>query len=456
MSQSQKARENWGSQIGFMLAGAGSAVGLANIWRFPYIVGQNGGAAFILLYLICVFLVGLPVFLTEVSIGRATQSSPYGAFAKIGGSNSWANIGRGLVYIGFIVSAFYSVIAGWITGYFFEALRGSLSNYQTTEETLSHYQSLIGNPYWTIGWHFIFMLISIAIVYTGVQKGIEKSSKWMMPLLLFILTGLVIRGFFSPNFTEGLKFLFYPDWTLLTPNAILIALGHAFFTLSLGQGTMITYGSYLSPKNSILKGCISIALIDTAIALLAGMAIFMFIASTRMEVSSGPALLFQTLPVAFAQLPGGYLIGLAFFFLVMLAAISSEISAIEPIVSYFIDEKGFSRKKAVIISGIGAFLLGIPCALSTNLLAHLTIYGKTFDDLLTFIVLNVLIPLGGGVSVILGAWYWGTHNLLQEIDRDEEKSLSKHPWLAYYLAFCLKYVTPVLIFIIFLHASELI
>ena len=246
------ARPTWGSRTGFIFAVAGSAVGLANIWRLPYIIGENGGSAFLIVYLLCLLLIGFPVFMAEMLIGRTTQTSPSGAFQKLGGSYAWSFVGKMTIITGFIVSSFYSAVAGWIFGYLLEAIKGSLSHFQVPSDAILHYTALIENPFWGLGFHFLFLFICVSVLYLGVRKGIERGNKIMMPCLLFVLVLLVIKGLTLPNASKGIHYLLSPDWSQLTPASIMIALGQAFFTLSLGQGTMVTYGSYLNKQDNLI------------------------------------------------------------------------------------------------------------------------------------------------------------------------------------------------------------
>ncbi|NGX43453.1 MAG: hypothetical protein K940chlam7_01750 [Chlamydiae bacterium] len=320
-------RPTWESRIGFIFAVAGSAVGLANIWRLPYIVGENGGAAFLIVYLLCLTFIGFPVFMSEMLIGRTSQTSPSGAFLKIGGSKSWSAIGKMTIMTGFIVSSFYSAVAGWILGYLIEAIRGNISHFEGTSHAIEHYTSLMGNPLWGLSFHFLFLLICLFVLYAGVQRGIERGNKIMMPCLLLVLLFLLIKGLTLPHAIDGVRYLLSPDWSELTPKAIVIALGQSFFTLSLGQGTMVTYGSYLDKNDNLIKSCFPVVVMDTLVALLAAVVVFSIAFAGGMKPDSGSGLIFHTLPFIFSQIPGGYFVAVMFFLLVVLAAITSQISA---------------------------------------------------------------------------------------------------------------------------------
>lgn len=434
-------REHWKSRAGFIFAALGSAVGLGSIWRFPYIVGENGGAAFILLYIFCLILIGFPVLLSEIIIGKSTQKSPSLAFRELSKSSRWQMAGKMTLITGFIISSFYSVVAGWGLGYFIQAISGNLMRIENSANASSTFVTFSSNPYWSIGFHGIFLLLSLGVLISGVKKGIEVGSKIMMPLLILVLFALVIKGLTMPSAIEGLKFLFSPDFSDFTPRVILMALGQAFFTLSLGQGTMITYGSYLAKKENVFNNCGIVVILNTLIALLMGVAIFTVIFSINISPTSGPALLFETLPLVFSQIPGGYYFGALFFLLVTIAALTSEVSALEPMISYLIDQKKMQRKKAVSLTVLGAFILGIPSALSFSLFKDV-LFGMSFFDLISFISVNILVPLGGFFAVVLVGWKTKKH--LAELVE------GKHETIKWYFTICTKYIAPLLILFILL------
>lgn len=447
-----KTRDSWGSRLGFIFAVAGSAIGLGNIWRFPYITGAHGGAAFVAVYLICLLLIGFPVLLSEILIGQSTQKTPGGAFQRLGRTKLWAMGGNMTIITGFLVSAFYSVVAGWIMGYLFEAISGQLTQFSSSQlQAKDHFEVLISKTEWTVGFHALFMFLSATVLYFGVRKGIERGNKIMMPMLFAILIFLVIRGLMMPNAMKGLTFLFSPDWSELTPAAIMIALGQSFFTLSIGQGTLVTYGSYLERDDNLVRDCVPVVVMDTLAALLSAVAIFTIVFSVGMEPDSGPGLLFQTLPVVFSQIPGGYFLGLLFFLLVFLAALSSEISALEPSIAYLIQEKGWTRPRAVIAVATGAFLVGVPSALSFSLLKDYTIGGYSILGLFEFVTTSILIPIGGFMAVILVGWRWGFNHALDALKEGCTDYFNQRPLLTKYLWFCIKFSAPILILLVFLH-----
>ena len=444
-------RGAWGSRIGYIFSVAGSAVGLANIRRFPYIVGQNGGGAFIILYLLCYLLIGFPVLMSEILIGRTTQTSPSGAFKQLGRS-CWGSAGKITILTGFFVSAFYSAVAGWILGYLVEAISGRASNFASAEAVIQHHEELMSSAWWGLSFHFCFILACIGVLFLGVRSGIERGNKIMMPMLFAILIFLAVQGLMMPNADAGLRFLLSPNWEALTPQAILIALGQAFFTLSLGQGTMVTYGSYLKRDENLIASCVPVVMMDTIVSLLSAVVIFTIVFSVGLEPDSGPGLIFHTLPWVFSQIAWGHGLAVMFFLLVMLAALTSEISALEPSIAYLIDEWGWKRSSAVAVCGLGAFLLGIPAALSYSVLKEYLIGGMSIINAMDYLATSILIPAGGLFAVLLVGWRWGIGNALIQLKTGAEQIFSRQPWISGYFWLCIKYVAPLLILAVFLNA----
>lgn len=445
-------REQWGSKIGFILAAAGSAIGLGNVWKFPYITGENGGAAFVFVYLICIAVIGIPILIAEILMGRSTHRNPVGAFKKLSGSRFWTAVGAMGVVAGFIILSFYSVVAGWSLGYIFESVRGVFTDLASASEAGEHFVMLTSKLWWIIGFHGLFFGITMWVVYAGVKNGIERMSKIMMPLLFLLLVVLVLRGLTLPGADKGLAFLWHPDWSKISGQAVLIALGHAFFTLSLGMGAMMTYGSYLSGRDSIPVASLQIVLLDTLIALLAGVAIFTAVFATGQDPAAGPGLIFHTLPVVFARMPGGYIFATLFFLLLTIAALTSTMSLLEVVVAYFVDELRWQRHRAVLVFGSITFLLGIPSALSFSLLAEARIFGLTFFDVADFLASNILLPLGGLFISIFVGWIWGFDKAVSRLKNGAEKLFERYAWRIDVWRFLLKYLSPVLIFLVLLHS----
>lgn len=430
-------REKWKSPWGFFLSAVGSAVGLMNIWKFPYIVGKYGGASFLILYLLCLFFVGLPLLISEIILGRATQANPPLAFEKLGGRN-WSYVGKGILLLGLMISSFYSVVAGKVFGYLVEAAFYPFQ-FQTIQDATLHYQQLESSHIWSIFFHAGFLSVCFLILYRGIRRGIEWGNRLMMPVLFFLLLFLTVRSFFFPQALKGLSFLFSPNWRGFSLEALMIALGHACFTLSVGQGTMITYGSYLSSRENIPLTTLSIACVDTIISLLISITLFATIFSVGLLPDSGPGLLFHTLPYVFSYLSGGYFLSIFFFFIVLLAAIGSEISVMEPCIAHLIDQWGWSRKKAVVSVVLIAFILGIPFTLSGRCLGWIDGVVSTF-----------FLPLSALLTICFVTWKWGILQASEEFFRGTTyRALSI--CRCYFICF-FKYVTPLsILFILFIH-----
>lgn len=452
MAQANSGREQWNSKIGFILAAAGSAIGLGNIWKFPYIAGEYGGASFILIYLICIAIIGLPVLIAEILLGRTTHRNPVGAFRALSKSKFWTGVGGMGVVSGFLILSFYTVIAGWAIGYIIEAISGNFAQFDTGALAAEHFNGLVTNLPWILGYFTLFTILTMVFVYLGIQKGIERGSKIMMPILLVLLFILMFRGITLEGADKGIEFLLYPDWSKINAQSILVALGHAFFTLSLGMGAMLTYGSYMSKKDSVPSAALQIIILDTVIALIAGVGIFTSVFAVGLDPSAGPGLIFHTIPAVFAQMPGGYLFSILFFVLLSIAALTSAISLLEVVVAYFVDELGWNRKKATISMGFVVFLLGLPSALSFNLIADYTIFGMNFFDLVDFLASNIFLPLGGFLIAIFVGYIWGFDKVLPNLREGAENLFDNYPNVISTWKFFLKYLSPVLIFIVLLHS----
>ena len=452
----EQQRENWGSKAGFVLAAAGSAIGLGNIWKFPYIAGENGGASFVLVYLICIAVIGLPVLIAEILIGRTTQRNPVGAFYKLSNSKFWASIGGMGVIAGFLILSFYAIIAGWSIGYVVEAINGNFFLFPEPAASADHFKNLVSDTSWIIGYLVFFMVLTMLIVFSGVQKGIERASKIMMPILFILLVILMIRGITLDGASKGLDFLWNPDWSKITANTILLALGHAFFTLSLGMGAMLTYGSYMSDKDSIPSAALQIVILDTLIALIAGTAIFTSVFSVGLDPAAGPGLIFHTLPGVFSKMPGGYIFSILFFISLTIAALTSSISLLEVVVSFFVDELKWKRHTAAVVLSLLIFALGVPSALSFNILSDVKIFDLDFFELVDFIASNILLPLGGLLISIFVAWIWGYEKVIPNLRKGAENFVDNHQRIVLAWKIFLKYFSPVLIFLVFLYSIGLL
>jgi len=435
-------RLQWGTRFGFILAAAGSAVGLGNIWKFPYITGIYGGGAFVIVYLVCVLLVGLPLMIAELMIGRRAQQNPVGAFQKLHYEGSpWRFTGWLGVASGFLILSFYSVISGYVLAYIIKSFQGFAGS---PDQIRSQFDVLEADPTMSILFHTIFMIMAIWIIAQGIQRGIEKFSKILMPLLLALLMALALHGLFNTEGgSEAISFLFRPDFSKLTAEAILSALGHAFFTLSLGMGAMITYGSYMKRDARIVRDAIVISFLDTAIALIAGIAIFSLVFAYGLEPDAGFGLIFKTLPVLFADT--GPIIAVAFFVMLFWAALTSAISLLEVVVSYFIDKRNWSRIKATVIMGGVIYALGILSAVSA---IKLPFRGENtgFLEIFDFITTNWMLPIGGLLTCIFAAW------VMNDLTRREEFGSSGFWYRA--LILTLKFVTPLAVLVTLLHGLK--
>lgn len=443
-------REQWSSKMGFILAAAGSAIGLGNIWKFPYIAGENGGAAFLFIYLICILSIGLPVLIAEVLIGRTTQRNPVGAFKKLTNNKFWSYVGKMGIITAFIILSFYSVVAGWAIGYIVESAKGAFQSFKEPAQAGEYFNSLLLQPEWNLFYLLVFILMSMFFVYFGVQKGIEKGSKIMMPLLFILLIILMIRGITLEGANEGLKFFFHPEWSKITSQTILLALGHAFFTLSLGMGVIMTYGSYMSNNDSIPGTSLSIIILDTVISVVAGVMIFTTVFAFGQDPAQGPGLIFHVIPVVFNQMPGGIFFAILFFILLALAALTSSISLIEVVVAYFVDEKKWKRQKAVIFTGVVGTLLAIPCSLSYNLMSEVKLFDSNFFDTLDFLASNILLPLGGFLLAIFVGYVWGLDKAVENLKIGSEKFFEKYPVSLFLWKIFIKYLAPLLMFFVLL------
>jgi len=441
-----KTRGNWGTRIGFIAAAAGSAVGLGNIWKFPYITGMYGGAAFVVVYLFFVILICIPVMNSELLIGRLTGKNPVGAFKELVPKSSWWIVGAMGILAGFIILSYYSVIGGWAVSYIFKS--GAYMAAGAGAEQANVFVNFITSPVAPIIWHAVFMAMCIGIVMAGIEKGIEKYSRILMPALVVLLLILILRSVTLPGAGKGLAFYLNPDFSKLSVEGILAALGQAFFSLSLGMGCMITYGSYLKKDSNIPTDSYWISGADTGIAFLAGLMIFPAVFAFGLEPGAGPGLTFITVPAVFASMGAvGHLFGIIFFMLLTVAAITSAISLLEVVCAYFIDEIKWNRKKATVIMGIIIFLLGIPSSLGQGVWSSVRILGgRDILDSLDFVASNILLPLGGFLMLIFIGWFWGTDKAIKAGNEGSKGPIT----LGNGYRFLVKYVAPIALFIVFL------
>jgi len=459
MSQSNPASGNdsgvsrglWSSRFAFILAATGSAVGLGNVWKFPYITGENGGGAFVLVYLLCIAVIGVPIMMAEIHIGRSGRHNPIGSMRLVAERNLSSPAWRISAVIGmiaaFVILSFYSVIGGWAASYIGHAAMGDFAG-GTAESVGNLFSDLLASPKQLLAWHTLFMALVILVVSRGLKGGLERAVTILM-LALFVLL-LIAVGYATTtgHFGEAVSFLFTPNFKALTINGVLIALGHAFFTLSLGMAIMMAYGSYLGRDVAVGRTAVTIALMDTVVALLAGLAIFPVVFANGLEASAGPGLIFQTLPLAFGNMPMGGLFGTLFFILLLFAAWTSGISLLEPVVEWVEENTNMERSGSAIFVGLLCWLLGIASILSLNVWADVApldmfarFEGKTIFDLLDFFTANILLPLSGLLTAIFVGWFVAKESLKADLELGEGTFAL---WLN-----LLRYVTPVAVVIVF-------
>lgn len=408
----------WSSRLAFVLAATGAAVGLGNIWKFPYIMGQNGGGAFVMVYLVCILLVATPILITEIMLGRRARRSPVLGMQALareeGASTAWSLLGWMGVIAGFLILSYYSVIMGWAIAYIERALAGSFTGLDGPA-IKAMFQSFTANPLELLFWHTLAMLITMLVVIRGVRAGLEAFTSLLMPLLFIILLILVGYGLSTGHFAEAIAFMFTPDFGKLSASAVVVAMGHAFFTLSIGMGTIMAYGSYMPERTPIVRTALIIVAADTLVALLAGLAIYPIVFANGLEPAAGPGLVFQTLPIAFGQMSFGVVFGALFFVALVLAAWTSSISMIEPAVAYLVESRGWSRVRAGVVLGLAAWALGLLTVLSFNRWAEVKLFGKNFFELLDFLTSNIMLPLGGLLLAVFATWFMRRSSTFEEL-----------------------------------------
>lgn len=433
-------RDKWSSKLGFVLAAAGSAIGLGNIWKFPYSVGTNGGGAYVALYIFFLVVIGIPLMLAAITLGRKTQLSVFGAYRSI--DKRWSFAGALAVLCGFVILAFYSTVGGWVLFYLKNALLGKL-NTTNPEELTNLFSNLMNSPKTLILYQGIFMILTMLIVVNGIKKGIESTSKVMMPALFLLLIIIAIRSVTLDGSIEGIKFLLVPDFSKINMDVAKNAMGQVFFSLSIGMGVMITYGSYLDKKVNLLSTAVSIPVLDTLAALIAGFATIPAVFALGFEVTEGPGLMFVTLPAVFASMPMGQVFCVAFFLLVIFASLTSSMSMLEICVSYFVDVKKKNRVKSTFILGFITFLLGIPASLSLGGGDIYKIGNLSIFDMYDKLTGNILLTTGGLLLCIFVGWVLTTKSAIEEIELSQVDFKLANTW-----SFLVKYIVPVGIFII--------
>lgn len=443
-------RAHWSSRWAYILATAGSAIGLGNIWKFPYMTGTNGGSAFVLIYLMCIAVIGIPLLMAETMLGRRGQENPVGSMRKMvneaGASKLWMVIGFIGISGAMIILSFYSVVAGWVLEYMLRSFSGFAGI--TNESAAAGFAGLLADPLRLIAWHTVFIVMTAAVVASGVTSGIERANKVMMPALFLIVVLLLVYGTVAGNMPAAFSFMFHFDLAEVKREVVLSAMGHSFFTLSLGMGAIMAYGSYLDRNTSIARTAFFVAFADTGIALMAGLAIFSIVFAQGLEPASGPGLILQTLPLAFSQMPFGAVVGPLFFILVVFAAWTSSISLIEPFAAFLIERFGIQRRSAVWGMALLAWLLGIAVALSFNEWSAFKLFDRGIFDLLDALTTHILMPLSGLLIALFVGWVMKRTHVAEEIALT---GWSLKLWL-----FVLRYVSPVAIAAIFLHVTGLV
>ncbi|MDQ7858151.1 MAG: sodium-dependent transporter [Armatimonadota bacterium] len=427
-SAPQAADEQWGSRVGFVLASAGSAVGLGNIWRFPSVAADNGGGAFVLLFLFVILLVGAPALMAEMALGRHTRRNPVDAFASLRPRSRWALAGGLGVLASFVILSYYSVIAGWVLAYALMAVRGDLVGQDATALGQT-YANLAGHPWRPVFWHAIFMAMTVAVVAGGVRRGIERWAKILMPALVALLVVLGVRTLTLDAAREGAVWFFTPRWDLFTWSSVVRATGQVFFSFSLGMGVMITYGSYLGRAEDIPRSAAYVAAADAAIALLAGMIVIATLFAFGLPVQGGPGLLFITLPALLGRMPLGAALTLAFFAMVAMAALTSAVALLEVVAAFAVQRLGMARRRAVVAAAVLIFGLGVPSALSQGA-RPVHLLGRDFLSALDAVTSDLILPLGGLSTAVFVGWVWGVEPALRELRAGSPRFRAARVWAA--------------------------
>ena len=445
MSEEKNKRDGFGTKLGVIAAAAGSAIGLGNIYRFPCELGNNGGAAFLLVYFAVVVFLGIPVMLSELVIGRRSGSNSVGAFKKLAPKTAWPVVGYMGVLCGFIIFAFYSTVSGWTLEYIVKAVTNSFhgKDLATIEQDFADFHNM---GWRNVMWQAVFIFLTGFVVFKGVKDGIEKYAKILMPLLLVILIVLGIRSSTLPGAREGLTFLFRPDFSKINAEVLISALGQGFFSLSLGMGVLITYGSYVKKSDNLTSTAFSVVLADTLIAVLAGIVIFPAAFSFGIRPTAGMGLVFNTIPMIFNQMAGGYVFCIIFFVLLAIAALTSTISLLEVVVAYLTGELHMKRQWATVVACAATMLIGAFASLSLMEGTPFAIGGRSVFDLMDFVSSNVLLPLGGMLIVIFVGWRLGKLKFFSEVT-NEGQLKSPMKWVIFFI---IRYLAPLAIAVIFI------
>lgn len=435
-------RGSWGSRLGFILAAAGSAVGLGAIWKFPYMTGANGGGAFLLLYLCAVFGIGLCMMLAELALGRATHKDAVGAFDELGG-RKWGYFGGLSLLAAFIILSFYCVVGGWTVGYLLKALSGSLLEQPDAAGFAALFRNFIGDPVYSLIFFMIFMLMTIGVIAGGVQSGIERLSKVLMPLLFLLMIVMIVRSVTLPGAAKGLAFYLVPHLEDITAKTLIDALGFACFSLSLGFGGMLTYGSYMRKNENMVKAAFWVVCLQTLCTIMAGFMVLPAVFAFGMEPGAGPGLSYITLPAVFKSMPGGAFFAVVFFTLLLIAALTSSVSIVEPLVAYLIDRHGMKRKGASAAAALASFIAGIPAAWSFGGAPLPAVFGKTPFELMDYVSSNVMLPINVLAACVLMSWI-RAHVFKTELYLRENENAARPVWAAYIEVSC-KWIAPAVI-----------
>ena len=448
-------RANFGSKLGVILATAGSAVGLGNVWRFPYMTGQNGGAAFILIYVLCVLLLGIPCMINEFIIGRSAQTNTARAYRKLANGTPWALVGYLGVLAGFLITSYYAVVSGWCLQYIYASVVGQLNG--DPEYIKTYFQSFSQDPFKPIFWTVVILLTTHYVVSHGVERGIERASKMLMPTLFILLLVIVVASCMLPGAADGIEFLFYPDFSKVNKDVFLGALGQSFYSMSIAMGCLCTYASYFSRQTNLTNSAVQIGVIDCLVAILAGLMIFPAAFSVGVNPDSGPSLIFITLPnvfnEAFSGMPViGYIISLLFYGLLSLAALTSLISLHEVSTAFFSEELHITRNRGAWLVTVSCIIIGAFCSLSLGRFDGLQLFGKPLFDVFDFVTGQTMLPIGGFLTCLFVGWY-----VPKKLVRDEYTNFGtmRGRFFHVYL-FCIRYVCPICILLIFLHQLNII